>query len=517
MPSTPITAITQPEQQSMTWLLVAVVTAMAVLPIWIPCYPAMTDVPQHAAQVEIFRAMQHGGFPFADQFVRHTRIPNLLGYGLIYLFSSFMGVVAACKLIASLALWSFVMATAWLISQKADDANNFGGGDPRLALLVVPGLYGFAFNWGLLGFLAAAPLALCFLVLANRMQQRPTLRRGVWLALMLMGLFLCHAMVAAMAAVLAGASVLGYWRQWRRELQMALPVCILLPLLGGWWWHSVAGLALTHKPVEWQLGLDRFPKLMVDIAGWPDDGISALLMGLTVVPVVALLGWRREWRAWLPLAVCVAIALLGPHSIFGVDAVYQRYALFVLPCLALVLRGPQKVAPGRAKAAVLWVTVFALICTGLLSWRMMVFDREARGFARVMDRMAPSERVLSMNFEPRSKVFAGWPLLHLPAWYSALHGGVVDPSFACGNVDLVLYRKEAMPAVRFTDFEFHPGDFDWQRHQGWRYRYFVVRSSAEKGAALFAGAPVAVRLKAHEDEWWLYEASASAMKGAKSQ
>ncbi len=488
------------------WALVALVATVAVLPLWMPGFPAMTDVPQHAAQVEIFRAIEHGGFPFADQFVRHLRIPNLLGYGSLYLFSSFMGVVAASKLIASLALAGFVMATAWLIAQDAEEASGVGGGDPRLALLVVPGLYGFAFNWGFLGYLAAAPLAICFLAMAQRMQQRPTLLRGFWLALALLGLFLCHAMVAAVAAVLAGASAVGHWRQWRRELLLGVPAVFLLTLLGLWWLHSIAGLTLTHKPTEWELGLDRFPKLMVDIAGWPDDGISAALVLLAVGPVAALLGWRRQWRASLPLAACLAIALLAPHSIFGVDAVYQRYAVFVLPCLALALRRPHEATAGRARAAILWVTVFALASTGLLAWRMTVFNREAQGFARLMEKMAPGQRALSMNFEPRSKVFAGAPLLHLPAWYSALRGGVVDPSFACGNVDLVLYRKDALPGVRFADFEFHPGDFDWQRHEGWRYRYFVVRSSAEKGAALFARAPVTVRLKAHEGDWWLYEA-----------
>jgi hypothetical protein len=125
--------------------------------------------------------------------------------------------------------------------------------------------------------------------------------------------------------------------------------------------------------------------------------------------------------------------------------------------------------------------------------------------------MAPGQRVLSLNFEHNSEVFSGAVLLHFPVWYSALKSGIVDPSFACDNVDIVLYPQEALPKVCYADLEFHPERFNWLQHEGWRYRYFVVHSPAERSPSLFAGSESPVVLRARDGDWWLYENTAESL------
>jgi hypothetical protein len=53
------------------------------LPVWLPYYPPMVDLPQHAAQVTLLLNIGKPGFPFSDLFHLNLFTPYLLGYGLI--------------------------------------------------------------------------------------------------------------------------------------------------------------------------------------------------------------------------------------------------------------------------------------------------------------------------------------------------------------------------------------------------------------------------------------------------
>ena len=476
--------------------LVALIGLIAVLPIWIPTFPAMCDAPQIAAQVAIYSQLNDPGFRFSGLFVRHTQTPNLSGYALVYALRPMMGVVAACKLAVSGALFLLLITWALLIAEL--------GGDSRMALLTVPGFYGFPFVWGFIGFLTAAPIGVIFVILALRYFRRPTLFRAVGLALLLLFVFFCHAMIAAFAAALTGLYAVSVHPTPRELMRRLLPPVLVLLGAGIWWLRSIAANPITHKPTEWRIGWDRAADLMIDVTGWPGEMVAALILVALLAPVLLLTGVRRNLRCWLPVALCAAIALFAPHSLLGVDSVYERYALFMLPCLAIALPPSTPETNRRATWAVAWVAIFSLAWTAGVAWRMTVFEDEARGFSTLLREMQPGHRVLALSCNRKSKVFAGTVFLHHPAWYAALKNGVADPSFACGNVGLVHYRPEKMPAVRFADFEFHPQQFDWRRDQGSSYRYFVVRSREELGSRLFAGIPQ-VRLLAHEDEWWLYE------------
>jgi hypothetical protein len=483
-----------------SYLLLAVIGLIAVLPIWLPTYPAMCDAPQHAAQTVLYSQFGHPDFAFNNLLYRHTRIPNLLCYVLLLLLKPLVGVVAACKLVTSAALFLFLLACGKLLQEFQSD--------PRLALLVIPAFYGHAFEWGFIGFLATAPLGIALVIFSLRYYRRPSLRRGVLLALWFMVVFLCHAMTAASMAALAAFCALANLSSWRQLAVRWLPLVTTAGMAGLWWLHSIKNNPLTHEANEWRLSWYRFPDLFTNITGWPVAATAAPALLALLVPVALLSGLRRQARYLLPLLFCMLLALLGPHKLFGVASLYERCALFVLPCCALALKPLNAGGRKRARLAVTWMVLFALAWTAQTAWRMQVFDRETRGFSALLPQMEPGQRVLSLNFERRSEVFDAEVFLHIPAWYSALKNGMVDPSFACGNVDLVLYRPEAVPKVHIASFEFHPESFDWQRHNAAIYRYFVVHSKQDNGEKLFAAAGGAVVLRARADDWWLYENTA---------
>ena len=68
------------------------------MPVWLPDFPPMVDLPQHAAQVALLLNMGKPGFPFSDLFHFNLFTPYLLGYGLTAAFTPVLGIVAALVL-----------------------------------------------------------------------------------------------------------------------------------------------------------------------------------------------------------------------------------------------------------------------------------------------------------------------------------------------------------------------------------------------------------------------------------
>lgn len=485
-----------------SYLLVLVIGLIACVPIWVPAFPAMCDAPQQSAQVAIFSQLDHPGFPFSQLFIRHVLTPNLAGYTLLFLFKPLMGLVAAWKFATSVALVGFLLATSWLMTEF--------GTDPRLALLGVLGIYGNPFELGLLSFLAAAPVGIVFLVFAIRYFRNPSFRRGTLLALLFLTVFFCHALVAAYAAGFAAIYALTYTRSLKRLLLFWLPVLAVGPAAGIWWVASIANQPSAHHPTEWKLGWDRVPELFTNVTGWSNvgwhnDALAAFFVVGATVPLMLLLGLRRQARFYVLLALSLLVAIFGPADVVGVGVLYKRQALCVLPFAALMLRPMAETTTRRVRLAIAWLLIVALGWTAGEAWRMTTFDRESRGFSTLLRRMDPGQRLLFVNFDSHSRAFAEPVLLHHAVWYSALKGGIADPSFACNMVCLVLYRPQSLPPVRYADFEFHPESFEWNKDEGSLYRYFVVHAPDDKSQQLFATAQPQVALRARDGDWWLYE------------
>ncbi|MGC2048937.1 MAG: hypothetical protein WA635_10040, partial [Gallionella sp.] len=84
------------------------------LPVWLPDFPPMVDLPQHAAQVSLFLNLGNPDFPFSDQFRLNLFTPGLLGYVLVAAVAPLLGIVAASKLMIWLALAAFALSSRYL-------------------------------------------------------------------------------------------------------------------------------------------------------------------------------------------------------------------------------------------------------------------------------------------------------------------------------------------------------------------------------------------------------------------
>ena len=498
-------------------LLVAAAGALATIPVWMPAFPPMADLPQHAAQVVLLRNLLHPGFPFASMFHLHWLTPYLLGYLLVFALLPVVGIVAACKCVVALALGSMPPATALVMGET--------GADRRWALLVVPALYGFTYQWGFLNFLVAAPLGFVFLWLAYRHARAPRAGTAVALALSINALFFCHAMICAAFATMGGFILLLSGRNVPSAVRRALPLLTVLPLML-LWAHNTASHPLAHRPVDWDLGWIRTHETYyARTAEWTSGngrpwgritGFFPRLFGVHPGPLVPLVGLgifglpllagarpSRRVSAWIPFGTCIVILLLVPGVLFGTDFTFQRFTMFALPLYLLTLTRREQAPwppwtwPACAIVAVAWIAGASFVTRA--------YDREAAGFPELTVRMEPGQRTISFVYDRDSPYTIAPTYLHFAVWASALRDGVVDPNFGVFHTPLVVYNEDQDLPMRLFGFEWSPWGYDWDYMRGREYRYFISHSADDMRWLMFQTATCPVRLVEHAGRWWLYE------------
>ena len=500
---------------------VAAISLLATFPVWLAHYPPLVDLPQHMAQIALLRDLHDPGFRFAQLFEVNWFTPYLIGYMAVYVLVPLLGLVTAGKVVLSAALAGLPVCTALLLEET--------GADSFWAVLTIPCMYGFSYQWGFLNFLVAVPIGLAFLVVIMRNLRAPLPQGQILAAILAALLFFSHVLMFALSVLAAAAYVLLESRDVRRTARAMLPVACVLPA-AVLWYVRIQRDVRTHISLLWDLDWFR-PEGAVSLGGRLNGflprmlGVEAsaicLLMGAVLFILPLLAGARPAKRAavWSPLLIVVCVLLFCPTGAMGTEFLYQRFTVLALPFYLCVLAVPRATPPLGRVVAILFVG-FWVILHGIRTLRC---NADAQGFAKVLEAMEPNQRALSLIFNPwpgeqppsasggliaffapvtdlvRAPVF-----VHYPEWYSAMKMGVVDVSFALVYSELVIYRSDRMPAVELG-FELEPERFSWSRVDGGLYRYFIFRAPADPGASLFRNAPCQVVLVAHSNEWWLYE------------
>jgi hypothetical protein len=499
---------------------------LALLPLWLPALPPMADLPQHAAQVALFRDLWSGSSPWEGLLLVKWFTPYILGYAITIGLAEVFGVVVACKLVVSIAMLLPLWVTRCLLKAA--------GSAPAMAWLCIWGIYGFVYQWGMVSFMLAVPAGLfCIHVLAWHAVD-PGGYRGVLLAAYFVGLFFCHALVLAFCCLIASVF-------WLSDLPMRGGVRHLLawawarlwPLLGVMvlaflWLSQSSGHASVSVPMGWDLGWWQSTEAYYSSANWAfthsagwgrlsglfprvfgiRSELMAIILGVLLLATPFLLSQRMSYQRHrvAPFVALIICLVFVPSFVFGTAFVYQRYAIFFLPLYVLlfvprkphvVSRATQWLLIGLIAATLGWVTLFCA--------RAIEFDREAQSFRQVTDQVQPHGRILSLVFNPDDEDSIAPTLLHFPTWLSATRVGLVDAGFTGTHIQLVVYRPGSLPRASVVEhFEWRPDRFNWQRHAGDQYDHFVVRSRDDLSRLLFHGAPCVPQLLAAKNGWWLY-------------
>ena len=483
-------------------LLLLAASVIATLPVWLASYPPMVDLPEHAAQVALLRNLHDPAFRFAGLFWVNWFTPYLFGYMLTYALTPLLGVVTACKIVIALAVAALPLATAVLMRET--------GADCYWALLTIPCMYGFSYNWGFLNVLVATPIGLRFLALFLRHAKKPTLRSYVVLALLSVSLFFSHALIYVFFGTIACVYAWFDTGNFRRAVLLASPIASATPLAVFWYLRTKAD-PTAQDPAYWDLNWINaadphlwggrltgfFPRLLGFWPVWLDAFFGIALFAL---PLLAGMRLSKRLKVWVPLAVCIAVLLFAPTGGHSGWALSQRFTVFALPFFLIGLERPLVLRPlWRATAVFLLLAWIGIIVSANQS-----YEAESRGFKQILSAMKPNERALSLMFLKDTRTSPNPVFVHFPAWYSATKQGVVDMNFAVFPVALVRYLP-SLPAGDPSVSEWHPQTFRWTEWRGGSYRYFVVHAPVDLGYRLFRWAPCPVSLVERSDNWWLYE------------
>lgn len=480
-------------------LLSAVLAGLlAAMPVWMTTYPPMVDLPQYAAQVAMLNNLMEGNWAFADLFGVELFTPYLSAFFLIWVMEPVTGMLAAVKLVVSLALFGMPVSTALLVREFR--------GDPNWSWLVVPASYSFAFNWGFLNFLVAAPLGMLFLVAASRYAREPSLRFGLGMAVLTHLLFFSHVLPLFFFGALAGILILTRASSLPRAFLALLPLLSLAPTGLGWGLPSLDG-AQVQWPILWDLRWSRvldIPTLTLGTDKTVSHGL--LFVSLLAIPFLGGARLTHDLYRYVPLGLCLLVLMLVPNLLAGTYFTYHRFAIFLVPLYLLIVDRTSAVdSSRRRKLAKFGVVAVAVAWSGMTALRFKAYEREGADFRAIIRQMEPDHRVLSMVFHRHSQFTVAPVYLHYPVWYQAENLGLVDFNFSAFLGYPIHYLPDHIP-VADGNFVWQPYSFEWPQHRGYGYRYLLARAGAGRhDAPLPAGDCDEFALVSKVGTWWLYE------------
>jgi hypothetical protein len=444
----------------------------------------MIDLPQHAAQISIWKHFDDPCYRFDQTFEFNWFTPYLFGYVLVRAAAGVLPVDAAFRLVLYLATIALPLAIRFLLRRT--------GADGWLSLLGFPLAFGFTFYWGFVNYVIAIPVAVVYLAAAYDLSTRPELRRGAVLVALAMLLLVSHALIFLFCA---GATILLalFVRPYSRAAVVAVPAIVPIPALL-WWVARMRGSdSLVAHPIGWNPGLYRLLHLPSMLLSDERDNAAVILLAVAALAIaVTRPRVARDPRRWIFFVLAAAIYFAGPQSAFGTAFVFQRFAVFTAIGALFVIDTPMTARTTRAL-----LIVAAMAWAGLLTVRFHDFDREAAEFDRVVEAIPPNVRLAFYIAHPRAEAVPGAVFLHFPAYYQEEKGGLLSWSFASFFPQLIRYRPGAAPRLGGSVL-FDPAHIDWQGLSA--FDYVLIRGRRDPTLSLaHALDPIA-----HTRTWWLY-------------
>jgi hypothetical protein len=177
-------------------LLFGVAAAIAVAAIWLPAFPPMTDLPQHAAQMSIIAHYHDAAWGFQATHRLDFFTPYLLTYLMGAALLHVVNAVVAAKLLVSMAIVGTAVSVHWLTREH--------GRDPWLALLAWPLSFSASYYWGFLPSLWAVPLGICSIAVTTRYHGGASRKLGLLAALLVLLTSVTHPLMGAFTCVVVG-------------------------------------------------------------------------------------------------------------------------------------------------------------------------------------------------------------------------------------------------------------------------------------------------------------------------
>lgn len=480
------------------WAAVFAAAFLITLPIWFPDFPPLVDLPQHAANLELARQLI---FDTSDwkQLVQNQWFTPYYGFYLpAFLLSLCMSSVAAAKVVAAASMLSIPAAVAVVLRRRSLS--------PWLALLVVPGLYGFSFQWGFVSFMVACSALVLGIDAIERYFEESTPQEAVAIVAYSTLLFFLHAYAYALFMIIYGVR----WLTSSRSIRGALLVVPAGVIALAWLVWAAHGPAQAKQPILWELGWFRIGRLMQDLLGLSFGGAEQVLGGAIVAVICLGVGGSRlsksPWRL-LPLLIVLGAYFVLPNRIMGTYFTYQRFSIFLLPMLLLALEprqsSAQSVRSGLKTVSGLVAGLLLALVMSIQGSKAQQFDNESAGFKPILQAIPERQRVLYLAFDPQTLWYSAPSYLHFAQWYGAAKKGFVEFNFASFYGLPVVYSPPA-GALAPPNIEWFPNQFRCDASYVKEFGYVLVKAEIDLTAMYFADSRCGLSLVQSGGGWWLY-------------
>lgn len=511
-----------PLEVTLAFAALAVAVYAIAAPFTASRYPAMTDLPFHAAYTGTLRHWLDPSFHAQEQFELHPiEVPYISMYVLGAVLMLVFPMIVAVKIAAAVMLGLLPAGLAVLFHGMKKS--------PLLGLLGLGAAWTSLTQWGFLNFMGALGLFAMATGFTFLLVDKPSRGRQAALAATLVALFFTHIFRYPFAlCAVVGTAIVMYpsTRRIRPILAPLLPAIALFLV-----WLRVRPAAVSGSMGPLSVHKERLGELVGYLGGAFNDPAEKLAFDrfvrtIVVVAVICVAlnlytrsleierGLARKALTWDALALIVplgcAAVFLGGFLVLPMEIglwwyVYPREAT----AAAFLLLGA---FPDLPRSILLRAPLAAALAAGglgmsaVVSRNYAVFDKATDDFAAITRQIPRAPRLLYLVFDHGGSTRATTPFIHLPAYVQAEKGGWLSFHFATWGSSPLIYRKRGEPGAVVPPptpnrWEWTPQLFNAGRN-GAFFDWFLIRRSSSPDA-LFREDPSIERVD-HVGTWWLY-------------
>lgn len=454
---------------------------------WIPTYPPMIDVPQHAGQVALLLDIISNDHHRTGDYYLNILTPYWLGYGLWALLAQIFTLVASLKILLTLTYWLYILASVNLRKEAK--------ADPRLDWLLIPAFFGFSFKFGFLTFLMASPLVILMLVCTLKHCEKTSRKSSFILIIGGALLFCSHALaflywLASSYLILLVHSDIKLLK--RKKLIPLLILSVLPPLYFTLFkLNPTNDQIISSHSVIWHYDSPRYLELLIYPYGAP--GNSPMDMYIFILMMVSPLLLKSKIKfaqpIFAPFALLLSLWFLAPDYAMKTEFLYERFSLIFIPlyiCLFTLTSKSKKLSTSKPSRTIIHLAIPLLSLYTMLSiaWQFYLFDKETIVFSSVLNKIPEKGRLLSIIQDQSSPAARNITLYtNFGSWYQAEKKGTTDFSFAWFPPQPIRFKKENLPDISPT-MPSNIKSIHWSKFDASRYDYFLIRKIASDKSLL---------------------------------
>lgn len=471
------------------------ILVLGLSPIWLPEYPPIIDLPQYAGNLSHMSSILSGAEEWKGMFDLNLFIPYLGFHIPAYILSLIFPMTIAVKLTTALILCALPISTAYVLHRRNLPI--------YLALLTIPGLYGFSFQWGFMSFLATCPLFILALDRLDIFFQTNQKKDYIWMCGYSIILFFAHLYPF-------GLFILIYAIRFflsPRPLRRLLPVipAMLIALI---WFISQQsqGDASTLPETVWSYGWYRFDIFFPDLLGFINV-VDVKIAGVIVLISPIIFGKARFARnliSWIPFILVVLAYFLLPHKLMGIVFAFQRMGFLIIPTYLLTLEPVKNNLQKNIFLHKILIVSIAFSAVSIQFFKSWKFSEEAKGLKDIINSMPSKQRLFYLSHIQSSYWYAQPVYLVYGSWYDSEKKGFTGFDFVSFGLPVTSNSQSLQPD---QNFRWSFPNFKCEHPYVNSFDYILISNIGQQDPTdfFFSSRDCQFTLVKNSGDWWLYK------------